>query len=499
MSVTDTATPRDVLDSGDAGGKAIRGGAYRTVAYGISLLMSLAAVPLMIRHLGPVDFGYFMTVSSIVFIIGGITEAGLTNLGVRDYSVLEGDRREAFLRNLVGLRLALTLAGVLAAIALTTVTGAPEVVVLGTAIAGLGLLLTLLQQTYMVPLTAGLRLGWVSVLDLLKQGTLTGAVVVLVLAGAGLLPFFAANVAAALLMLAATLALVRREAPFMPALDVRIWKDLLRDVLPYALAAAVGLVYFRLAMILMFYIGSETETGIYGAAFRIVEVIAVIPWLVVSSGFPILARAARDDEDRLRYALQRLFEVSALVGGGICVAIAVGAPFAIAVVAGDEFEASIGVLQLLGGALVTSFLVATWSFALLSLRLHKELLIANAVAAAVAAAGTLALVPSEGAMGAAVATLVAEAVLAAAYYVALVRARAALRPSLWIVPRLLVAGAAAGAAATVVPGPSWALMVLAGAVYLGAAFALRAVPPELAAALLRRPMGGAPPGSVSSP
>src|SRR5215210_3815326 len=167
---------RDVLDTGRAGGMAIRGGALRVLSYGGALLLSLVSVPFMTRHLGVGDYGHYVTVASIIFIIGGITEAGLTNLGVREFTVLSGEQREAFLRNLAGLRFALTAAGVAVATLLTFVTGAETVVVQGTLITGVALLLTLTQQTYAIPLSARLRLGAVSALELLKQGLLTGAI-----------------------------------------------------------------------------------------------------------------------------------------------------------------------------------------------------------------------------------------------------------------------------------------------------------------------------------
>ena len=47
--------PEDVLDTGEAGGKAIRGGALVTGSYVVGLLLSVASVPFMIRHLGIVD------------------------------------------------------------------------------------------------------------------------------------------------------------------------------------------------------------------------------------------------------------------------------------------------------------------------------------------------------------------------------------------------------------------------------------------------------------
>jgi len=479
-------TERDVLDSGRAGGIAIRGGALRTGGYVVAMLLSLASVPFMTRHLGPVDYGYYATVSSIIFIITGVTEAGLTNLGTREYVVLRGAERDHFLRNLVGLRLALTTGGVLGAVIFTAVTGAHRSVVQGTLIMGVGALLAFTQATYTVPLSAQLRLGWVAGLELLKQATLSLTIVVLVILGASLLPFFFASVVAGIVMLSCTLVLLRGEATLVPAFDLARWRKVLADVLPYALAAAVGLFYFRLALILMSYIASGRETGIYSAAFRIVETIAVVPWVVVSSGFPILARAARDDTDRLRYALGRLFDVSLLIGVWISLSLAIGAYVAVEVVAGSAFGGSVEVLRIQALSLITAFLVATWSYALLSLKRFRELLIANAVGAPPAAALTIALVPSLGAKGAAIATLAAEAVLAAGYLVALAQRDRHLLPSPGQVPRLVPGTAAMVGIGVALPDHPVVAVILAGIAYWALAFALRAVPPELINAVRRR-------------
>jgi O-antigen/teichoic acid export membrane protein len=181
-----------------------------------------------------------------------------------------------------------------------------------------------------------------------------------------------------------------------------------------------------------------------------------------------------------------VFEVSLLIGVLLALGIGVGAPFAIKVVAGPGFDQSIGVLRLLSVALVTSFLVATWSFALLSLKCFREILWANLIAAIVAIAGTLILAPGMGARGAALATVIAEAALVIAAVYLLRRARPLLSPDLGIVPKVALAAALAIGVALVVPAPSVVLAGLAGLVYTGVVLALRAVPPELFTALLRR-------------
>jgi O-antigen/teichoic acid export membrane protein len=476
----------DVLDTGRAGGMAIRGGALRTAGYVLAMLMSLASVPFMTRHLGPVDYGYFVTATSIVFILGNFTEAGLTYLGTRRYALLDEDERVAFLRNLVGLRLVLTVLGIVLAVAAAAALGEPEIVIEGTAILGLGLLLTLTQQTYMVSLSARLRLGWVAALELIKQATISAAIILLVLADASLRPFFFASVTGGIVVLACTLAVVRRDAGVRPAFDARRWREILVEVLPFALAAAVGLVYFRLALVLLSVVGTEEETGLYGAAFRIVETVAVIPSLMVTSGLPILARAARDDTARLRYALQRLFDVSVLVGPLTALALIFGARVAIEIVGGSEFEGSVGVLRLQALSVMTAFLVVTWSFALLSLARFRSLLAANLVAAVASALLTVSLVPSMGASGAALATFGAEAILAAVYLVALTRVDRALVPHLGTAARVLPAAAAMTLVGLLLPGGDIVVVAVGSIAYLTVAALTGAIPEELLNAALRR-------------
>jgi len=199
----------------------------------------------------------------------------------------------------------------------------------------------------------------------------------------------------------------------------------------------------------------------------------VLPWMLVSAGFPILARAARDDEARLGYALQKMFEVANVLGAFIAMGLAIAAPFAIEVVAGKGFYASVSVLRLQSCGLLTSFLMVTWTYALVSLRLYRPLLLANALAAFVA-------------IGAAIATVAAEAALAAGALWGLRSARPALTPSLAVVPKVVVCLAAGVGVSALLPVGSLVQSFAAGAVYAALAFALRAVPPEAIAALRRK-------------
>src|SRR5437016_2729497 len=153
-----TLPPVDILDRPEAGAKVIRGVAIRGGAYAASILLTAATVPLMTRHLGVADFGRFVTASSVVMIVAGVTEFGLSAVGTREYALAAPVERRRLLANLLGLRTVLTLAGLAVAALLMVLAGYRSVIVEGMLVSGFGLILLNAQQTYSIALTA--RLEW---------------------------------------------------------------------------------------------------------------------------------------------------------------------------------------------------------------------------------------------------------------------------------------------------------------------------------------------------
>ena len=205
----------------------------------------------------------------------------------------------------------------------------------------------------------------------------------------------------------------------------------------------------------------------------------------------IFARAARDDHERLSYGVDRVFRASVLLGGLLVVALTLGAPFAIDVVAGDDFAPSADVLQIQAVALLCSFAATTLFYALLSLRMHRAILFIACTVLVVNVALAAILGSAHGADGAAYATLASEIVGLAVALVVLARSHRSVVPSLGVVPQM---AAAAGVALLtgLIPGlPSVADAAIGSIVYVAVIAALGAVPPELLEAI-RRPAADPP-------
>jgi len=475
----------DIIDTAAAGGAALRGGVLRTGGFVGGLVLSLASAPLLVRHLGDAGFGEYSAVIAVVLIIAGLTEGGVNTIALRELAaVTERDARNRVMGDLLGLRVALSVVGVGAAVGFSALAGYGADLVTGTLLASLGMVATVTQTLVATALQSRLRFGWAALIELLRQAVVTGMIVALVLADAGIVAFLATGVPAGLAALALTALLVRGDTTLKPAFHPGRWIPLLRDTFVFALAVAVNSLYLRLTLVLMTLVATATETGYFAISFRIIEVLVGVPVLLVGAAFPIVSRAARLDRERFESATRRLFELCVLLGTLLSLGLLLVAPFAIEVLVGTRDHPSVPVLRIQSAALLASFVACAAIYPLLGVRRHRAVLIANLASLVVAAAMVFALVPALGAEGAALGAVVADCTLAITATVLLARRGGPSLP-LGVLPVALVAalcGYAAGSLAGIHP----VVEAVVGCVaFVGVLALFGRIPPE-AREVLRR-------------
>jgi O-antigen/teichoic acid export membrane protein len=469
-----------VLSSREAGGAAVRGGAVRVAGYGLNALLGAVAAAFLFRHLGLEGAGSYVTAMSIAAIVAGLSDLGLTALGVRELSVREPEARNSLMANLLGLRIVMTLVGIAGSLVFAVAAGYKGVVVAGVALAGAGLMFQNAQSTLALSMVSRLKLGLLTATEVGRQLLTTILTITFVVLGLSLLWFIGLTVPVALLFLIVTAWLVRREVPLLPRMNRAEWRALVTQVLPFSVAVALAVIYFRLSVIFVSLIADSRELGYFATSFRIIEVLVVIPGLMVTGVFPIFAHAAIDEHDRFAYAISRVADSALIIGAWFALALALGAPIAIhAVAGGGEFSKAVGVLRIQAIGLGGSFVSAVWGMVMLSLRLNRQLLLVNLGGLVVGSVLVVALASAYGAEGAAAGTAITEVLLAGLVPFVLARARPNLMPSIRPVIRILPA-AGLGAAIALIPGLSTILQVLgATLIYIAALFATGSVPEEL--------------------
>jgi O-antigen/teichoic acid export membrane protein len=459
----------------------------RVAGYGGGLLATALASIFLLRYLGVVDFGRFMTVIALLGILQALTDAGLSVVGQRSYVLSPApSARRDLTADLLGLRLTISVPAVAGATAFAWIAGYPPVLVWGTAVASASLFLTNIAGALVVPLSARLQFGAVTAVDLARNLAIAAGILGLVVVSAPLGAFFCIYVVAGALSAALAWILVGDEDRVAPRFSPAAWRPLLRASVPIAAGIVVNVVYVRVLVVATSLLSTGFETGLYAASFRVLEIFIGVPQMMAGAAFPILAHAGASDEPRLAYALQRLAEASLLCAIALVLGIAFGADLVIRIIGGPEFAEAAPVLRIHVFALLGAFLTQVWVFGLIAVGRQSALVVVNGVALIVVVVGGATLIPLFDARGAAVAAVVGEAVLATLSLVLLVRARPALRPDPRPALRILAAGLV-GAAAGLVPGPPTAVSAVLAVLAFGvAARAFGAVPAELIAAVRPR-------------
>jgi len=479
----------DVLTSSEAGGKVIRGSAMRVVANVAGLLLGLVTATLLLRHLGVEDSGRYVTVLSLVGIAVSVVDNGLNVTASSELARRNLEARRPLLANILGQRLLVAAVAWALLVAFALVAGYPEEMVVGTVLAGAGVLLVAVANALLVPLTVQLRNGGLAFVEVLRQVATLAGVAGLVAWGATLTPFFAVQLVVGLLVIAAVPFLVGRGGLVWPRFTRVEQRILLGTALPVALALALGQIYFRLVIVLMSLISPADQTGYFGASLRAMEALIVIPVLVANVALPLLTAAARDNLNRLRYALAGLAEGAVIAGVLVALVTFRAAEPLMSLLGGSEFGPAGDVLRIQVLALLFIALYQIWTMGLISLGEQRQLILTNALGLLAVGVFAAVLVPSLGARGGAAASVFGDIVLAALIYWRLHRSIGKVTARGAFLARVAIAAAVA-----VVPlflsVPALAAAALSAVVFLGIGLLIGMIPQELRAAL--RPDGPLP-------
>jgi O-antigen/teichoic acid export membrane protein len=468
----------DVLRSAGAGKRVIHGSALRLGANLASLVFALFTATLLLRHLGVEESGRYVTVMSLAGIALAIVDQGLNVSASKDLTMCPREERRDLLANVVGQRILVGALAWLCLVAFALLAGYPNEMVVGTALAGGGIVLVAIGNSVLVPLTVDLRNGGIAFVEMLRAFVVMVGVLLLVVAGARLDAFLAVQVLVGLVVLAMVPILVGRAGVVRPRWDRTRQRGLLRTALPIAAALVLGQIYFRLVIVLMSLISNPEQIGYFGGSLRAMEALIALPILVASVALPVMTAAAQENTARLRYAIEGLSEGAVIAGMLIILVTIRAADPVMRVIGGTEFEPAGNVLRIQVVALLFIALYQIWTVALVALGRQRQLIFTNALGLLAVGVFAAILVPPLGAKGGAIASVAADIVLAGLIYWRLHISTGRVTVKAGFLARVVIASAASGVA-LLLPIGDIPAAILAAIVFLGVGFAVGMVPKEL--------------------
>jgi O-antigen/teichoic acid export membrane protein len=214
--------------------------------------------------------------------------------------------------------------------------------------------------------------------------------------------------------------------------------------------------------------------GAYSFAYRVIELLAVLPAVVMTSVFPLLSQylGSGGSRERAAVTVNAAGDVFLAIGLPLAAGGLVVAPQVVELVAGDGFGAAADPLRLLLFAGALASVSGLLGYALIAGGRQGSALRLAVVALVLNLALNFALVPSLGVDAAAAVALGSELVMVAGG-LWLVRRQLDLRPRFRIAWRALLAAAVMAGVLAAVPAESLALLLPLGvAVYVAGLYAL---------------------------
>ena len=128
-----------------------------------------------------------------------------------------------------------------------------------------------------------------------------------------------------------------------------------RDVLPLGLAIVASLIYFKIDVPMLRWFCGDEATGVYSAAYKLLEVQAMVPAILLAATFPALSKTVVENP-REAQRLHRNTLLVLLGAGGASALVMMFLPkLAIRVLYGDQFDDAVPVLQALAPSAVLTF------------------------------------------------------------------------------------------------------------------------------------------------
>jgi O-antigen/teichoic acid export membrane protein len=377
----------------------------------LSKAIPLVVFPQMVRALGPSSYGKLGFATAVAGFFGLLASPGFSTYALRE-AAKDPARVPFLVRNVLGARIVFATASYFLLIAFA-LAFAPQDFTTRLLIVLSGLLFLVNSIDAQWVFTARSRMWMVTLRGTVGQVIYGGLILALVRrpSDAWIVP-----AASFLSVLAGTLLIwlpARREYNIpWPAISPNTWRSFLPICLIMGLASMMSMIYDQIDTVMLRYMRSETEVGLYVASYRMMTIAMSFTPILSQVFFPLLSEASGQDRANEQRYLRWLGQASV----GLALPIATGG-FILAepltrFVLGSQYAGAGTLFRWLMLTIVAGPLASYFGSQLIPIAREKKYLVAVLSGAVVNVVLNIFLIPRYGAIAAAITTAISQLAVA---------------------------------------------------------------------------------------
>ncbi len=367
----------------------------------ISTALGLLALGMMTRYLGQEKFGWYITAISFLQFAGIIIDFGLTPVTAQMLSEPNTDKTK-LIQNLFGFRLLTATVCFVLAPGIALFFPYPPEVKAAIALSAISFIGISLNQILTGFYQTELKMHISALADLVGRVVLVVGMWLLIYKQVSFLP---------IIILIVLSNLVQTAYLWIRAIDLTKigfqfdwieWKKIIARMWPIAISIIFNVVYLRGDVILLSIYKSQNEVGLYGSAYRVLDIISQLGMLMMGVMLPLMASAwSRGLKDEFAKWYQKSFDMLMFFAIPVTVGTILLSEKIMMLVGGNEFSSASVILRLLSLAVFGVYLGAVFGHAAVALNKQKQTMWIYLSDAALTLTGYLLFIPRYGTTGAA--------------------------------------------------------------------------------------------------
>jgi len=374
----------------------------------LSTILGLITIAMITRYLGQDGFGEYTTIITFISFFAVVADLGLTLISTQMISIPGADENK-ILSNLFSLRFVTALIFIGSAPFIVLFFPYSATIKIGVLLVSMSFIFPALNQILVGLFQKKLRMDKVSIAEIVSRLILVLGTYYAIKYSHGLYGILVAMVISSLINFIFHYLFSLKFAKVTFLFDFSLWHEIFKKCWPLAITIVFNLIYLRADTLILSLIKSQSDVGIYGAAYRVIDVLITIPFMFAGILLPVMTLSwAEKNLDAFKKILQKSFNVMSIT----IIPIVIGAQFIgkeiMIFVAGDKFFQSGAVLMILILAAGIIFISTVFSHAIIAIEKQKKIIWAYVFTSFTALIGYLIFIPKYSYFGAAWITIYSE-------------------------------------------------------------------------------------------
>ena len=340
----------------------------------IASILGLLTIAIITRYLGKSGFGDYTTIMVYLTFFATIADLGLTLVTVQLISKPNANE-EKIIGNLFAFRIISALVFLGTSIIIAFLLPYSRIVKLGIALTSLSFLFVNFNQVLVGIFQKNLRMDKVAIAEIVSRSFLLIAVFGAYFYDYGLMGILTATLLANFISFLFHYIFSRGFIRAKISIDLKLWGEIIKQSWPIAITIFFNLIYLRTDTIILSLMKSSEDVGIYGASYRVIDVLVTLPFMFAGIILPILTRSwAEKNKEFFATVLQKSFDVMLIMAIPMLVGTFFTANEIINLIAGPDFHQSALVLKILIIASTFIFIGTMYSHAIIAIEKQKEII-----------------------------------------------------------------------------------------------------------------------------